>query len=222
MTPFILNYILICLLFYIIGSIPSAYLIVRSRKIDITKAGSGNVGALNSYEVTKSKTIGILVLVLDFLKGFIPAFLLAKIILLPLSLAIFPLLLLVAGHNFSVWIKFKGGRGLATTAGIFVVVNFWLFIIWGVLFLVIFAVRRNVHIGNIAATVLMPLVTIFISDFIVKYNYDFGLYNDDVHYNFNLLFTLSASVCILILIKHIKPLIELIRETKNKKEIINE
>jgi glycerol-3-phosphate acyltransferase PlsY len=222
MTPFILNYILICLLFYIIGSIPSAYLIVKSRKIDITKAGSGNVGALNSYEVTKSKTIGILVLVLDFLKGFIPAFLLAKIFTMPLYLAIFPLLLLVAGHNFSLWIKFKGGRGLATTAGIFVVVNFWLFIIWGVLFLVIFAVRRNVHIGNIAATVLMPLVTIFISDFIVKYNYDFGLYNDDVHYNFNLLFTLSTAVCILILIKHIKPLIELIRETKNKKEIINE
>lgn len=215
MSPFILNYILICILFYLIGSIPTAYLLVRNKNIDITQAGSGNVGALNSYDVTKSKTIGILVLVLDFLKGFIPALLLTRFFLLPFSYAILPLILLVVGHNFSVWLKFKGGRGLATSAGISLAVNFWLLIIWCTVFFIVYAVRRNIHFANIAATVFMPLVVIFTSDLIVKFNYDYGLNNGDVNFNLNLLFTLTSVISILILIRHIKPLMDMIRNMKN-------
>jgi acyl phosphate:glycerol-3-phosphate acyltransferase len=215
MTPFIINYILICIIYYLIGSIPIAYLFARTKNIDITKAGSGNVGALNSYEVTKSKTIGILVFVLDLLKGFLPALLIAKVFTLPFSFAVIPLALLVAGHNFSIWLKFKGGRGLAIGVGILLVVNFWIIVIWGVLFLLTFAVKRNVHIGNIAATVLTPLILIFFSNFIVKFNYDFGVYNTDISYNFNLIFTFCSVVSILVLLKHIKPIVEFIRKAKS-------
>ena len=212
MSPFIINYILICILYYLIGSIPTAYLIVRFKKIDITKAGTGNVGALNSYEVTKSKTIGILVFVLDFLKGFLPSLLIAKVFVLPLSLAIIPLAMLIVGHNFSVWLKFKGGRGLSVGVGIYLVVNFWIIIIWCLLYILAYLVKRSIHLGNVAATLLTPLLLIFFSGFFVQFDYDYGIYNTDISYNFNLLFTFCAVLSILVLIKHIKPMVELIRK----------
>ncbi len=213
MTPFIINYILICILYYLIGSIPTAYLIVRFKNIDITKAGTGNVGALNSYEVTQSKTIGILVFFLDFLKGFIPSLLIAKVFVLPLSLSIIPLAMLIVGHNFSVWLGFKGGRGLSVGVGIYLVVNFWIIVIWCALYLLSYLVKRSIHIGNVAATLLTPLLLIFFSGFFVRFNYDFGMYNTDISYNFNLLFTFCAVLSILVLIKHIKPMVELIRKS---------
>jgi len=213
MSPFIINYILICILYYLIGSIPTAYLIVRFKNIDITKAGTGNVGALNSYEVTKSKKIGILVFVLDFLKGFIPSLLIAKVFVLPLSLSMIPLAMLILGHNFSIWLKFKGGRGLSVGVGIYLVVNFWIIIIWCVLYLLSYFVKRSIHIGNVAATLLTPLLLIFFSGFFVRFNYDYGIYNTDISYNFNLLFTFCAVLSILVLIKHIKPIVELIRKS---------
>ena len=213
MSPFIINYILICILYYLIGSIPTAYLIVRFKNIDITKAGTGNVGALNSYEVTKSKKIGILVFVLDFLKGFIPSLLIAKVFVLPLSLSMIPLAMLILGHNFSIWLKFKGGRGLSVGVGIYLVVNFWIIIIWCVLYLLSYFVKRSIHIGNVAATLLTPLLLIFFSGFFVRFNYDYGIYNTDISYNFNLLFTFCAVLSILVLIKHIKPMVELIRKS---------
>jgi glycerol-3-phosphate acyltransferase PlsY len=212
----IINIILISIIFYLIGSIPNAYLLTRSRNIDITKAGSGNVGALNSYEVTKSKTIGILVLLFDLLKGFLPAFILTGLFEVPLNLALLPLIMLIAGHNFSIWLKFKGGRGLATAAGICIAVNFWLLIFWAALFLICFAIKRNVHIGNVVATVLLPLTIIFTSDFLIKFNYDYSNSPELINYHSAALFTLIASISILILIKHIKPVVELIKKSKNK------
>lgn len=212
MQILILNIVLISILFYLIGSIPSAYLIARTKDIDITKSGSGNVGALNSYEVTKSKTVGVLVLIIDLLKGFIPALVLTRILKTPMSFCVIPLLMLVVGHNFSVWLKFKGGRGLATTAGISLTVNFWLLIFWSVLFILTFAIKRNVHIGNLVATVLLPLTIIFSSDFIMKFNYDYSFVNSAPTVDIGMLFTFTSSVCILILIKHINPIIELIKQ----------
>ena len=80
-----MEYLLSSIIGYLFGSIPTAYLLLkRTRGIDITNAGTGNVGAMNSYEVTNSKSIGIIVLLIDFLKGMIPAlgfyYLLAKFI----------------------------------------------------------------------------------------------------------------------------------------------
>jgi len=213
MTPFILNYVLICIIFYLIGSIPIAYLFVRFKNIDITKAGSGNVGAMNSYDVTNSKTIGILVFVLDFMKGLLSSLLITKVFNLPLSLSLIPLALLVAGHNFSIWLKFKGGRGLSVGVGIYLVVNFWIIIIWCVLFLLSNVVKREVHIGNVIATILTPLVLIFFPGFFVRFNYDFGLYNTDISYNFNLIFTFCVVLSLMILIKHVKPIVELVKKS---------
>ncbi len=216
MDKFIVNYILLCFICYFIGSIPTAYLLVKSRyKKDITKEGSGNVGSLNSYEITGSRATGIIVLVLDFLKGLIPAFVLTYIMKLPLSIVFLPLIFLVVGHNFSIWLKFKGGRGLATSAGIGVLINFWLLVIWCVLFLFAYQIKKNVHIGNIFATIFMPIIVLIFSDFIASFNYDCIILNYSSNFNGSeLLFVFSSSLSLVILTKHINPFLDLIRNLK--------
>ena len=210
----VLNYIILCISFYLIGSIPTSYLFVKWKTgKNIINEGSGNSGAMNSYDVSKSKLVGISVFITDFLKGALPALFVSQILKIPLSLSLLPFVLLILGHNYSIWLKFKGGRGLAPGAGFCLVVNFWLLIIWCVVFLIFFLIKRNVHIGNIAATILLPLIIIIPSDFIVKYNYDFYFKNiSDFQDSFSALFTFISSVCILILIKHMNPLINLIKQ----------
>ena len=216
MEKYIINYILLCFICYLIGSIPIAYLIVkRKHKKDITKEGSGNVGTLNSYEITGSRSTGVVVLVLDFLKGFIPALVLGHFLSLPLAIIFLPLVCIVVGHNFSIWLKFKGGRGLATAAGIGIIINFWLPIIWCVLYLFVYLIKRNVHIGNIFATILMPLVLIFSPDFFVKFTYDYNFFDYITSQsNFEVLFAFSSSISLVILLKHINPFLEIIKDLK--------
>ena len=98
-----------------IGSIPTAYILIKIKYgKNLSEEGSGNIGARNTLDVTGSKADGIIVLLADLIKGLVPAFLLITYGDLGKWQLIIPLTLLVAGHNFSVWIKFKGGRGLAT------------------------------------------------------------------------------------------------------------
>jgi len=214
MEEYIINYILLCLICYLIGSIPTAYLIVKLKHSkDITKEGSGNVGSLNSYEVTGSRSTGIVVFALDFLKGVIPALVLTFILKLPLSIVFLSLICLVVGHNFSIWIKFKGGRGLATAAGIGVVVNFWLPVIWCLLYLLAYFVKRNIHIGNIFATIMLPLVIVLFPDFIGRFNYDY-VFEYVSHSNFEVLFAFSSSISLVILLKHVNPFLDIIRDLR--------
>lgn len=196
------EYILLCILFYLIGSIPTAFLILKYKTgKDITKEGSGNVGALNSFEVSKSKSTGIAVLVLDFLKGFIPSFLFMNIAGYSIETMFIPLSLLVLGHNFSVWLKFKGGRGLATAAGICTAVVPAALLIWCLLFLASFGIYRKVHFGNIVATLLLPLVYFLVQPFMNTKNPE-------------LLFVLTVIISLIILLKHINPFLELIKSRK--------
>jgi glycerol-3-phosphate acyltransferase PlsY len=101
---------------YILGSFPTAFLLVKIfRGIDITKNGSGNVGALNTIRTSKSKLIGLSVLLIDAFKGALSVFI--PLILFPETF-IFPalaMLFAVFAHCFNPWLDFKGGRGLAVT-----------------------------------------------------------------------------------------------------------
>jgi glycerol-3-phosphate acyltransferase PlsY len=133
------------LLGYLLGSIPTAYILVLLRKrVDIRRAGSGNVGALNTYEVTGSRLLGAAVMVVDAVKG-------AAAVVLggpPAGAAA------VVGHCYPVWLRFHGGRGLATAAGMVLVIAWpylagWL-VFWGLGYLVI----REVNGGNMIATLL--------------------------------------------------------------------
>ncbi|MFA7361377.1 MAG: glycerol-3-phosphate acyltransferase [Candidatus Kapaibacterium sp.] len=205
------EYILLCILFYLIGSIPTAYLILKFRHgKNITQEGSGNVGALNSYDVTKSKVTGIVVLVLDFLKGFIPSFIFLYIAGYSLETMLIPIALILVGHNFSVWLKFKGGRGLATAAGLCVVIEPWILLIWCAIFIISYGAYRKVHFGNIIATLLLPVVYYLINPIIIH------TYTD-----INTLITFIIVMSLIILLKHIKPFLEIIKSTKSKQKPLN-
>ena len=207
------EYWALCLVYYLIGSIPTAYLVLKFRhQLDIRNEGTGNVGAMNSYDVTGSKSTGVIVMLVDLFKGLIPALILLYVLKLNLYFTIIPLVLLVLGHNFSVFIKFKGGRGLATGAGVLLVMNFWIVILWLVFYFIIRKIKDNVHIATVIALVLIPLALIFGQDLIVPFSYGYGVFGKEI--TFTLLFALSSSIVIVILLKHITPIFELITNHK--------
>ena len=173
---------------------------------DVTKEGTGNVGAMNSFDITGSLKTGIIVLILDFLKGAVPVLILMTVFKLSFSLIILPTVLLVAGHNFSVFVKFKGGRGLATALGVMLMINFIPALIWGLLFVIANKIKPNVHIATVTATILFTVPIIFFSQWINKFSYN---PTNEPDSNF-LLFTFCASISILILLKHIEPIQNLI------------
>jgi len=131
---------------YVVGSFPTAYLVVRwNSRIDIRNAGSGNVGTLNSFQVSHSWIVGAIVLVVDVLKG-AGAVLLCSGLLgggsLPAAVGGIGVVL---GHNYPVWLSFRGGRGLAPGAGATMVVCWCVVPVWMVLWTIGYAIVRSVN-----------------------------------------------------------------------------
>ena len=204
-----MEYLLSSLLGYLLGSIPTAYIFLRRTKgLDITKTGSGNVGAMNSFEVTNSKVIGISVFLIDFIKGIlsvvIPALIFPDNYLFPAL----GLLFAVFSHCYNPWIKFKGGRGLATAAGGAAIIFPYLLVVWAVLWVIFFIMRKDILLANITATVFSLLVLFGTSNIAVKYTFPSSP-------GIDLLLMVSSSILIIIFIKHIDPLKELIEIQKN-------
>ena len=155
---------------YLLGSMPTGFLAGRVRGIDIRTVGSGNMGAANVFR-TLGKTAGVMVLVVDGLKGYAACTLLVAVFFgrrysdFPDRLINFDELehakilagiCAVLGHNFTCWLKFKGGKGIATSAGVFfalaplaagIALGAWI---------VVFALSRYVSIASIAAAVALP------------------------------------------------------------------
>lgn len=138
---------------YLLGSFPTGYLLVRWKAdLDIRQHGSGNVGTLNSFEVTNSKAVGAGVLLLDLLKG-LASVLLARHVVSPE----FPVLATagiaaVVGHNFPVWLRFQGGRGLATAAGVMLLLGWVLVPVWMGAWFVGKLLSKDVNVGNAVGT----------------------------------------------------------------------
>lgn len=197
-----LLYLLIFIIAYLMGSFPTAYLLLKYRHgKDITKEGSGNVGALNSFEVTKSRMTGITVLLIDFAKGFLAVFL-SRFIGDDLFIAgAIALNAAVLGHCFSPWLIFKGGRGLATAAGGAVLLAPAIFLVWSLIWVIAFLFRRNVHFGNISATFLTALLTYNSGEILNKYS--FPPAESETEFIFAVI-----TLMIIILSKHLDPLKE--------------
>lgn len=206
-----MNYIIAFLTGYLLGSIPTAYLLLkRFRQIDITQTGSQNVGALNSYEVSESKLLGISVLLIDALKGFLTVYILKEIYPGEFIIPAIGLTTAVFAHCFSPWIKFKGGRGLATGAGGAAFLAPAVLIIWIILWTIAFVFKKNVHVGNIMATILTIALILTTSEVFMKYSLPPS--------NSQLEFILPTLIMlIIILIKHWKPLLEWFGKQKVKK-----
>jgi glycerol-3-phosphate acyltransferase PlsY len=198
---------------YLLGSFPSAYILLKkTRGTDITNEGSGNVGAMNSFEVTNSKFIGFSVFFIDFLKGtvsvLIPVFLFHDQFIFP-ALA---LLFAVFSHCYNPWIKFKGGRGLATAAGGATIIFPFLLVVWALLWVIFYVMRKDILFANISSTVFSLLVVFGTSDIAVKYAFPHLGNNGQ-------LLLVSSAVLVVIFIKHIEPLKELIEKQKNNRKI---
>ncbi len=142
---------------YLFGSIPWGYLVCRIlKKIDIRKYGSGNIGATNVYRVAGGP-LAVSVLILDISKGFLPV-LLTKLFFYATSLHLILVgLAAISGHNFSLFLRGKGGKGVSTSFGViiglFPLPALTTFIIW----IITIVITRYVSVGAIFASLSLPV-----------------------------------------------------------------
>jgi len=146
---------------YMFGSIPTAYLVAKSVKgIDIREHGSGNPGATNVFRVV-GKTAGMFTFIMDFLKGFLPVQIVLWLFPGNLPLASLSGFSAIAGHNWPVFLKFQGGKGVATSAGVFfALVPIPALIAIGI-FAGVFAATQYVSVGSISGSLSLPITTWF-------------------------------------------------------------
>lgn len=145
---------------YLIGSIPTGLLLGKAYGVDVRTEGSGNIGATNLYR-TVGRKVGIITLISDCLKGLIPV-LLVKLSTLPPDLAAWVGLAAFCGHVFSVFLKFRGGKGVATALGVFLALAPLAVAIAVALFAVLMFLWRYVSLGSISAAAVMPLAVFFL------------------------------------------------------------
>jgi len=190
---------------YLLGSVPTAYLLVRWKsKIDIRNAGSGNVGTLNSFQVTRSRSVGITVLALDLLKGAVSVWLAGAFWPDAVQAPLVGGVASVLGHNFPVWLKFMGGRGLATAAGAMFVFG-WLWIaIWGAGWGIGFLIWRRVNMGNALASVLLLFLIAFVPMEALRGLLSGWVRPTDFRYY-------GSILMLIIIIRHIEPVVEYVK-----------
>ncbi len=158
-------YLGVALLAYLIGSIPTGFLVARARGVDIRSAGSGNIGATNTFRVL-GRSAGVAVLLADAAKGAVPCAVLPPLAWRVASagdslnaewLAIAAGVAAVLGHNYTCWLRFKGGKGIATTAGVLLVLMPVAFGACLAAWVVVFALSRYVSLASLAAAVTLPV-----------------------------------------------------------------
>lgn len=188
---------------YLLGSIPAGYFLLQwRRKIDLRYAGSGNVGAMNAFEVSESKWLGISVLLIDACKGAVAvgiAWLVVGGSFIHLSATAVGA---VFGHNYPVWLRGKGGRGLATGAGALFVFCWIVPATWILLWLIIYVASKNIHIANIAVSFAVPPLMLLIPDALYRGYLQVPADRWSV-------FATASFICLLILLRHIQPAMEM-------------
>jgi glycerol-3-phosphate acyltransferase PlsY len=221
---------LIVLISYLLGSIPFGYIVARAHGIDIRQHGSGNIGATNVLR-TLGKKAGYTVFALDVLKGLI-AVILAKyiadhhsitvsqeqkvyegineiiqhatyIVRLPEAIgAISAAITCIIGHNFPVWLGFKGGKGMATSAGVLIgmmpLTAAGCMAVWAV----VFFTTRYVSLASIAAAVALPLFTMIFLLTGILYGWPY--------------FYFAAAACVLAVWRHRSNIVRLMNGTESK------
>jgi acyl phosphate:glycerol-3-phosphate acyltransferase len=171
----ILSYLLTALAAYLLGSIPTGFLVAQAKGIDIRTVGSGNMGATNVFRVL-GKPAGVLVLVVDGLKGYAAVAWLTPLVFNWLAPHFFGLapgfsaesvelqtkfhvvagISAVLGHNYTCWLWFKGGKGIATSAGIYFALAWQAVLIAIVAWIVFALLTRYVSVASIAAAIALP------------------------------------------------------------------
>jgi len=161
-------YILTALLSYLSGSIPFGYLLVRIfRGEDIRATGSGNIGATNVSR--KSPKLGILTLVLDALKGLVPVMLALSCAHGsgedPYVLASLAAFCAILGHIFPIWLRFRGGKGVATGLGSWIGLAPKGVLVMVIVFVIMVALFRYISLGSITAAAIFPAAARLLHDY---------------------------------------------------------
>jgi acyl phosphate:glycerol-3-phosphate acyltransferase len=150
------------LFFYLVGSVPTGFLLGKSRGLDIRQHGSGNIGATNVWRVM-GRGFGLVAFASDFLKGFLPLYLVRTLCLPETDSWLVSLLLVgcglaaIIGHNYTPWLGFKGGKGIATSAGVLAALMPPVLAVALSLWIIVTLATRTVSIGSLtAAAVLAP------------------------------------------------------------------
>jgi len=164
----IFGYIATVVLAYLLGSIPTGFLVGKARGIDIRTIGSGNIGATNVFRHF-GRVAAIVVLAVDALKGFVAVALLTRLVWHVFgktgtatereALEIIAGLAAVLGHNFTCWLRFKGGKGIATSAGVLVALVPYALLIILAVWIIVMALTRFVSLASICASATLPFAT---------------------------------------------------------------
>lgn len=217
------HYIVIIIVSYLLGSIPFGYLLVKIfRGEDIRQTGSGNIGATNVAR-SGARILGILTLFFDALKGFVavghashaghhlldePRFALQHPDIVPDLMAV-AALAAVVGHIFPVWLKFKGGKGVATALGVFILLFPKAILVSLIIFVVVVAISRYVSLGSILATIALPIAAWFLEDS--------AHLHQDRSWGINwATFLPACATCILVVAKHHQNIRRLIAGNENR------
>jgi glycerol-3-phosphate acyltransferase PlsY len=151
-------YVLACVVSYLLGAIPFGLVVARAKGVDIRKVGSCNIGATNVFR-SVGKGLGIFTFICDMLKGFVAAFIFPLVATSAFAFPDeqkFPLALVcgcaaIAGHNWPVYLRFKGGKGVATSAGVLLGIAPACVGIGIGVWIVVFVISRYVSVGSIVA-----------------------------------------------------------------------
>jgi acyl phosphate:glycerol-3-phosphate acyltransferase len=159
-NPIILLSFVWVLLSYLLGSLPVGLLLARVRGRDPRTIGSGNIGATNVMRAA-GKTLGIITLLGDSLKGFLPTWLAIRFGLPDMVVAAAGFAAFL-GHLFPLYLRFKGGKGIATALGIFLAFNYVAVLIDFVVFALLLLKWRYVSLGSLVGAALMPFILLFL------------------------------------------------------------
>ncbi len=149
-----MDYIVTALISYLFGSIPFGYLFTKILlKKDIRSVGSGNIGATNVLR-TGNKSLGYLTLILDIAKAVVP------VIYIKFNypdLVYISALCAFLGHLFPIWLKFKGGKGVAAFVGILISINIYYALVFGTIWILTFLISKYSSLSSLFASISIPI-----------------------------------------------------------------
>ncbi|MDD2596431.1 MAG: glycerol-3-phosphate 1-O-acyltransferase PlsY [Candidatus Cloacimonetes bacterium] len=187
---------------YLLGSIPVGWIVARLFfKTDIRSKGSGNIGATNALRQFGT-AVGLIVLLLDMSKGIIAVLLAKSIYGSGTMMVVICGLLAILGHVFPIWLKFKGGKGVATAAGVFIALTPISLLIALLVFIVVVVITRYVSLGSIVAA--LSLLAVNVISIFRQPNKDYAL------------LILVVLIVAMIIYKHKENITRLIRGNENK------
>lgn len=184
----------ILILSYIIGSIPFSLIITKIKGIDLRSIGSRNIGATNVFRTGKRR-LAALALLLDSLKGFVAVYASQQLLSNDDFCIYLSAILAVSGHIFPIWLKFKGGKGIATTLGVLLTLNVLAASIFIFTWVTVFYIFRYSSLSSLSATAITTIMSPFL------------------HKN---LFSTLLVIGILIFLKHHKNITNLLQGKESK------